>query len=246
MDVDVRRELDWIYERMGVKPPWLVAPPVDPVIPPPVSPVHHTPFPSDPPYPPNTTVTGDVPVLSDTGINPESVGNTPYITDLSELGGVPNGYLQSRIWTGWQWIAYYLYHKYPDRQARKLEFIQACPYPGIEWLDSYHNQGLDKIDFHYFTLGPTNHTQFYPIGEPRINIWKDDGEELDLKVFDMERNLDLFIMMSKVFPHGQINVDQRIASTMGLTWLMGDSPRQYNHDRHTHIVCKGFNANVVL
>jgi hypothetical protein len=220
MDADVRKEFDWIYDRLGIKPPWLSAPPVDPI--PPV-------------IPPG------VPVLTDTGIEPVSVGSTPYIIDMSHQ----SGYLQSRIWNGWQFIAYYLYNKYPDRQARRMEFIQACPAPGESFPDSYHNQGLDKIDLHYFTKGPNNHTQYTIPGEPRTDIWTEDGE-LNWQVFDAPRNLDLFIMISKIFPRAQINVDERIANNMGLKWLCGDYPGQYNHDRHTHVQCKGFNAKAVM
>ena len=82
------------------------------------------------------------------------------------------------------------------RIARRLSIMDAgsrtlvCPDHGT------HNGEPCLFDFHPYTLKETNYTQW---GEPRQQIWKPNGD-LDLSVYDVERNALFILYLSFAFP----------------------------------------------
>ena len=221
MDADIRKELDEIRAFVGMKP---VVPPVDlPVV---------TPF-----------ITPIIPVLVDSGMAPVPVYSTPYIDVITQH----EGYLASRFWGALQVIAQKIAEKYPDRIAKKMVLITACPPEGEVWSGSeFHLPSGEMVDLCYYTYGESNITQ----GKGRVEIWNDDG--MLNGMFDRQRTLDMMKMIVRVFPRAVFIVDNRIKIELGMTsnqddWIQGDLSTRYNHDRHMHVHCRDmFDVKAVL
>jgi hypothetical protein len=138
--------------------------------------------------------------------------------------------------------------KFPDRKAKFLEIAAGCPIWGqVCEGNPAHSESGDTADFHYYTLGDTNHVQ---LGSPLVKIWDNpDTDAQPNQMFDIQRNVEFAILLRKVFPKAQIIMDQRIKDTLYyaadaagrafISPIQGDSPCHMNHHTHIHCYYKG-------
>jgi hypothetical protein len=163
-------------------------------------------------------------------------------------------YLTSEYLTTLTYMARTLDCRFPDRVAKKLEITCGTPLSGDcpGHPVGSHINGV-AADFHYFTLGSTNHTQDDPDGNGKIiQIWTDitNPSSTLTDMFDRERNTEFALMLKKVFPDIMLIMDERIKNVLATTaWKMygdsarniinaaiqGDTPMHMNH--HTHMHC---------
>jgi hypothetical protein len=148
-----------------------------------------------------------------------------------------------------QWIARSLYYKFPGRTAQKLSIGDGCPGDGSNCPghpEGSHRDG-DTVDFDYFTMGATNHTQY---GSSPIEIWTDSTSATSTltDAFDAQRNMEFTLLMRRVFPNARVWMDARIYTAISLAawqtygdagrdwvkFILQDSPMHYNHHTHSH------------
>ena len=138
--------------------------------------------------------------------------------------------------------------------ARYLTMLDAgsrtlvCPDHGT------HNGEPCLFDYQQYTLKETNYTQW---GEPRQQIWKPNGD-LDLSVYDVERNRMFVVLLSTAFPsiqnkkkimlHPKIKQalidccishrDAKEATIIEKSIQADDTPK-WNHHLHGHVELYG-------
>jgi hypothetical protein len=194
-------------------------------------------LPADPPLP----VSGKIRVQDNT-----------LIRDMTLLEWIRVDY-----WTGLGQIMTELDASFPNRKARKLEIIDACPITGnSDHPGQSHAEHGKSIDGNYFTLGDTNHTEArdkqHGATERTVFIWDDIGANANLTdLFDEARNLMFVVLFFQRFPQGEIRMDIRIKQRLqALAWgqgtdaikavsrIMGDDPCQNGHHTHFHAQCE--------
>jgi len=144
---------------------------------------------------------------------------------------------------------------FPDRMARCVNIGDCTPNDGLPCTGhpGASHQGLCGIDFDYLTLGSTNATQY--LGQEVLEvmpIWiggRSLTAELDLSLFDWERNFAFWENIYSAFPKSKAWIDVRIFEYMhplilqhhGTTrgelfveHVKPDSPMHYRHDTHIH------------
>lgn len=134
-------------------------------------------------------------------------------------------------------IAMEIYHKFPDRQDRRLSIGDNTPRSGAcAGHPGNSHAGCCTMDINYYTLGPTNSTHARPgkKGDACYEltaIWKGDGwigndpNNLLEDVFDWERNYYFIEKVKDFFPACYFMTNTYIKE-----YIMSEVKQKYGYD----------------
>ena len=170
------------------------------------------------------------------------IHGTKFVRDCSQT----NNFLTNGIWDAVQLTGRWMHYQYPNRRAQQLEINDASTEEGVAEghpLGS-HEKGLD-VDFCYYTLGKTNHTQ-------GSSSCADELIPIDGDLFDAERNVDLIRTLKSIFPDSKLKsyagfkeklqaaawkmYGDEVAKKFGQnSFIQYDTSKGYNHHTHLHV-----------
>jgi hypothetical protein len=162
-----------------------------------------------------------------------------------------------------EFVAMEIYHKFPNRQDRRLSIGDNTPASGdCAGHPSSSHSGCCVMDTNYYTLGKTNTTQYRPgtsgdACHELTYIWNEsdcdwpgnDPWRLLKNVFDWERNYYLIKRLKDFFPDGKFRISDvlknYIASEVKKKYgyaserefvglVSGDDSPEWRHSHHAH------------